>query len=53
VISHDNLEAFRDPAHYDLEEVPRSLARLGDRQDCPQASTSFRSVGTLARIDDV
>jgi ubiquinone/menaquinone biosynthesis C-methylase UbiE len=28
VIAHDNLEEFQDPANYDLEEVPRSQARI-------------------------
>jgi ubiquinone/menaquinone biosynthesis C-methylase UbiE len=28
VIAHDNLEEFLDPANYDLEEIPRSLARI-------------------------
>ena len=29
MIAHDNLEEFQDPANYDLEEIPRSLARIG------------------------
>ncbi len=28
-IGHDNLEDFADPVHYDLEEFPRSPARIG------------------------
>jgi SAM-dependent methyltransferase len=28
VIEHDNLDEFQDPANYDLEEIPRSLARI-------------------------
>lgn len=28
ILPHDNLEEFQDPANYDLEEIPRSLARI-------------------------
>lgn len=30
---HDNLEEFQDAANYDLEEIPRSLARIGFYDD--------------------
>jgi ubiquinone/menaquinone biosynthesis C-methylase UbiE len=33
VIAHDNLEEFQSPADYDLEELPRSLARIAFHVD--------------------